>query len=111
MSTLRVPRMKTRDDVVWVVFCVVVCEGEAKCVCVRSGFSRTTTLKSDSSHSPPKLLLKGWKSIYRLRVSLHHIKQGIVVQERGVDLDASRRSGARRSARARHASPLTRPLL
>ena len=32
MSTLRVPRVKTRGDVVWVVFCVVVCEGEVKCV-------------------------------------------------------------------------------
>ena len=31
MSTLGMPRVKTRDDVVWVVFCVVVCEGE---VCV-----------------------------------------------------------------------------
>ena len=31
MSTLGVSRVKTRDDVVWVVFCVVVCEGE---VCV-----------------------------------------------------------------------------
>ena len=31
MRKLRVPSVKTRDDVVWVVFCVVVCEGE---VCV-----------------------------------------------------------------------------
>ena len=35
MSTLGVPRVKTRDDLVWVVFCVVVCEGES--VCVRTG--------------------------------------------------------------------------
>ena len=25
--------MKMRGGVVWVVFCVVVCEGEVKCVC------------------------------------------------------------------------------
>ena len=39
MSTLRVPRVKTRDDVVWVVFCAVVCEGE---VCVSAAVCDST---------------------------------------------------------------------
>ena len=35
MRRRRMLRMKMRGDVVWVVFCVVVCEGEVrvKCVC------------------------------------------------------------------------------
>ena len=51
MSTLRVPRVKTRDDVVWVVFCAVVCEGEV-CVSAAVCEGRSRTFSRSRSFSP-----------------------------------------------------------